>query len=80
MQDQRTLTPAEEDGKIDSAILGCLRDSDEQRPWSDDEITREIGSDTTDSLNRLYGVGLVHRLDGFVWATRAAIAADYLTI
>jgi len=80
MQGQRTLTPAEADGQIDSAILGCLRRQAEQRPWSVDEITREIGSDTTDSLNRLYGAGLIHRLDGFVWATRAAIAADDLMI
>jgi hypothetical protein len=49
---------------------------DVQRPWSREEIDREIGSDTTDSLNRLYGVGLIHRLDGFVWVTRAAIAAE----
>ena len=80
MQGQRTLTPAEADGQMDSAVLGCLRGKDEQRPWSVDEITREIGSDATDSLNRLYGVGLIHRLDGFVWATRAAVAADVITI
>jgi hypothetical protein len=71
MQDQRTLTPAEEDGQTDSAILGLLIDSDVQRPWSRDEIDREIGGDTTDSLNRLYGAGLIHRLQGFVWVTRA---------
>jgi hypothetical protein len=76
MQDQRTLTPAEEDGQIDSAILGLLMEPDVQRPWSREEIDREIGSDTTDNLNRLYGVGLIHRLDGFVWVTRAAIAAE----
>lgn len=76
MQDQRTLTPAEEDGHIDSAILGLLMEPDVQRPWSREEIDREIGSNTTDSLNRLYGVGLIHRLDGFVWVTRAAIAAE----
>jgi hypothetical protein len=76
MHDQRILTPAEEDGQIDSAILGLLIDPDVQRPWSREEIDREIGSDTTDSLNRLFGAGLIHRLDGFVWVTRAAIAAE----
>jgi hypothetical protein len=80
MHEQRTLTPAEEDGQIDGAILGLLISPDSQRPWSVEEIIREIGDDTTDSLNRLYGAGLIHRLDGFVWATRAALMADEIRI
>jgi len=80
MQEQRTLTPAEADAQIDSAILGLLLVPDVQRLWSRDEIEREIGSDVTDSLNRLYGGGLIHRLDGFVWATRAAIMTDEISI
>jgi hypothetical protein len=80
MHDQPTLTPAEQDGQIDSAILGLLIYENAQRPWSKDEITREIGSDTTDSLNRLYGAGLIHRLQGFVWATRAAIMAQEISL
>ena len=43
MHENPTLTPAEEDRQIDSAILALLIDSDAQRPWSTDEITREIG-------------------------------------
>jgi hypothetical protein len=76
MHDQSTLTPAEQDGQIDSAILGLLIDMDATRPWSFDEIEREIRSNPTDSLNRLYGGGLIHRLEGFVWASRAAVVAD----
>jgi hypothetical protein len=76
MQHQRTLTPAQEDGMIDSGVLGLLIRPDHRRLWSQDEIDREIGQDTTDSLNRLYGGGLIHRLDCFVWASRAAIKAD----
>jgi hypothetical protein len=49
------------------------------RPWSVDEIAREMGSDTTDSLRRLFGGGLIHRLDGFVWASRAAVMADEIS-
>ena len=49
---------------------------DDQRPWSVDEIEREIGKEAADSLNRLYGGGLIHHLDRFVWASRAAIMAD----
>jgi hypothetical protein len=82
MHDHRTLTPAEEDARSDSAVLGLMLGQDDQRPWSRDEIAREIGSEmnATDSLNRLYGAGLIHRLEGFVWATRAAIKADEISL
>jgi hypothetical protein len=39
-----------------------------------------MGRDVTDSLNRLYGGGLIHRLDGFVWASRAAVMADEIAM
>ena len=74
MPDQRT--PAEREGVTDSAILGLLMLEASHRPWAVDEIAREMRRDVTDSLNRLYGAGLIHRLDGFVWATRAAVTAD----
>ena len=73
MQNERTV--AEREGAIDSAILGMLVNSD-QRLWSRDEIEHEIGRDVTDSLNRLYGGGLIHRLQGFAWPTRAALMSD----
>ncbi len=76
MQENPTPTPAERQRTLDGAILGLLIDPDSHRPWSVDEIAREVGEDVTDSLNRLYGAGLIHRLDGFVWATRAAVVAD----
>lgn len=63
----------------DRAILGLLIDEDCQRLWSVAEIEQEIGEDATSGLARLHGAGLAHRLDGFVWATRAAVEADQLT-
>jgi hypothetical protein len=74
MHDQRT--PAEREGVTDSAILGLLMLETSHRPWAVDEVAREMRRDVTDSLNRLYGSGLIHRLDGFVWAARAAVTAD----
>jgi hypothetical protein len=80
MRDERTPTPAEEDTTTDSAVLGLLLDPGSERPWSREELAREIGDEiaTADSLGRLDGAGLIHRLDGFVWASRAALAAARL--
>jgi hypothetical protein len=73
-----TLTPAERDAQIESIVLLLLTDADVQRPWSDSEIAREIGNPmhTDQALQRLHAVGLIHRCDGFAWATRAAIRAE----
>ena len=80
MHDQRTPPgfPAEAD--TDGAIMAMLLQPDAQRPWTACEIVREIGDEiaVVDSLRRLHGGGLIHRLDGFVFATRAALASDQL--
>lgn len=78
VQDSSDIAVRERD--TDSAILALLVQTDEQRPWSTYEVEREIGGETTDALNRLYGAGLIHRLDGFVWATRAALHAEQLSL
>jgi hypothetical protein len=80
MRVQNSSDTAEQDRDTDSAILALLVEPDEQRPWSTYEVEREIGKETIDSLNRLYGAGLIHRLDGFVWATRAALHAEELSL
>jgi hypothetical protein len=80
MQHQRTLSPAEQERMIDAGVLGLLIRPDNRRLWSQDEIEREVGLEATDSLNRLYGAGLIHRLDSFVWVTRAAIVADNISM
>jgi hypothetical protein len=76
MQEQTTRDPADRERSVDCAILGLLIDLDSHRPWSVEEITREIGEETTDRLNRLHGAGLINRLDGFVWASRAAVVDE----
>jgi len=80
MHDQSTHPLLLPDAATDGAIMTMLLDSDAQRPWTFAEIVREIGNDiaVTDSLGRLYGGGLIHRLDGFVFATRAALRSDQL--
>ena len=83
MQGQRIPdepTPGERMDQLDSAILGMLILEPSHRPWSVDEIAREMGKNPTDSLRRLCGSGLIHRLDGFVWASRTAVRADEISV
>jgi hypothetical protein len=77
--EQDEMTPAERQGQLDSAILMTLMEETSHRPWSFEEIAREMGENPIDSLNRLYGGGLVHRLEGFYWASRAAVMADEIS-
>lgn len=77
MHQEPTLSVTEKEGMIDQAVLSLLVNADDQRLWSFEEIEREMGENPIDSLNRLYGGGLVHRLDKkFFWATRAALMMD----
>jgi hypothetical protein len=76
MQDEDTPSIIEQDASTDSAVLGLLMLETSHRPWAVDELAREMGSNVTDSLNRLYGGGLIQRLEGFVWASHAAVYAE----
>jgi hypothetical protein len=78
MHDERT--PAEREDCADAAVLTLLLDPEMPHAWSDEEIARELGDavETTDSLSRLHRSGLVHRLSGFVFPTRAARRAAQL--
>jgi hypothetical protein len=80
MQGQSTPSPAEEDAVFDGALLTSLLAADGQRPWTVEEVEREMGDRlaTTDSLMRLHRAGLIHRLDGYVFATRAALRGSQL--
>jgi len=51
-------------------------------PWTIDECVREHGSHVAaeDALARLHAAGLVHRLQDFVWPTRAAMRVNELRI
>jgi hypothetical protein len=79
MHDQgRPLSPDEERG-LEEGILNMLLD--ERGLWSADEVAREAGGDpieAEDALTRLHAEGLVHRVEGFVFATRPAARAERL--
>jgi len=80
MREQGICTPAQDDAVTDGEIMSMLLAPDGQRPWTVGEIAREIGDEiaATDSLRRLHGGGLIHRLDRFVFATRTALASHQL--
>ena len=82
MHDQRSPTPAEDDQNIDGSVLSMLLHADAPWPWTVDEVTREIGDAiaVADSLARLYGAGLIHRLEGFVFPTRPAVQAERVAL
>lgn len=82
MHDSDIHSVARYDDKIDQAILGLLIDDRCSPQWAIEELVREIGDRVAveDSLRRLYGAGLIHRLgEGFVFPTRAAVRAHQLT-
>jgi hypothetical protein len=82
MQDDPSMDPSDVLRVSDSAVYGLLILPDEQRPWSISELALELGSpiDVEDALARLHGAGLVHRCGEFVWATRAALAAEAMEL
>jgi hypothetical protein len=76
MPDQKPIPNGEtEEARIDWHILDLLIDPDEQRPRAVCEIIREHGHEQNalDGLDRLNAAGLIHHIEGYVWASRAAI-------
>jgi predicted transcriptional regulator len=72
VNDQHT-TVAEDEDRVDATVLLLLLD--ETHPiWHTEEIGREIGDPlaASDAIARLHAAGLVHRVEPFVLATRAA--------
>jgi hypothetical protein len=74
-----TATNVEQDDAMDEAIMGLLL-IDHPGLWSVGEVERSTGDPiaTKESLDRLVAVGLVHRLEDFVLATRSAARAGEL--
>ncbi len=73
-------TPAAQEERADADVLSLLLHDDMPHPWSEDEVALELGDpvEAADALSRLHGCGLVHRVTGFVFPTRAARRAAKL--
>jgi hypothetical protein len=81
MQTQTNSAGSEEFARLDWAILGLLVNPNEQRPWSEAEIARDISTpgNVSDGLARLHKAGLVHRWEGLASATQSAVRFYNLT-
>jgi hypothetical protein len=74
--------PADEDELVQKGILGLLLTPASRRLWSVVEVERETGKQlaTADALASLHAAGLIHRCGEFVFATRAALCMDRLSL
>lgn len=74
MHEKAMRSAVERDSAIDEAVMGLLL-GEYDGLWAVEEVEREIGDSVQarDSLDRLVGGGLVHKVDErFVSASRAA--------
>jgi fatty acid-binding protein DegV len=78
----QTATVAEVEEQTDRLILSLLSSSQFPGLWSVNELAREIGKpiDVEDTIHRLHGQGLIHRLDDFVFVTHAAACCEALRL
>jgi hypothetical protein len=72
------VNPGERLDADERAVLLLL--FEDRSPWTLDELGRELcgRGDAADAVSALARAGLVHRLDDFVFPTRAARRSDEL--
>ena len=75
MQDQTSPRDvAAEFDQVERVVLNLLLDSETAGVWSEREVAQALGSDVraAHALVSLHSSGLIHRLEEFVFPTRAA--------
>lgn len=79
MHHQASRSAVEQDAATDREIMDFLL-VDRPGLWSEGEIARELGDEIAaqDGIGRLARAGLVHRLDGFVFASRSGASSAAL--
>ena len=77
-RDERHGSPCVEDARVERAVLELLLCSRGPGLWSIEELVREIGDEVVvqDALAHLNASRLIHRLEQFVFVTRAATRLD----
>jgi hypothetical protein len=91
MHDQRTgrhregeppSRVAQVEDQTDRLILTLLLSSQFPGLWSIDELKREIGRsiEVADSIRRLHGQGLIHKIEDYVFVTHAVACYEQLRV
>jgi hypothetical protein len=77
-----SMSAAGQDDRDDGMLLAMLVGSDHPGLWSVEELIHAMGDRVAviDSLMRLEHDGLIHRLERFVFPTRAAVRAHELQL
>jgi hypothetical protein len=77
-----SVNPSDQDDGRDRAIMGLLLSSQPPEIWTADALEGELRKPLYDSLDALYGQGLIYRWDGygeeFVLVARAVARFDEL--
>jgi hypothetical protein len=74
---------AGEEQQVEGAILGLLLNFEAGSLWSEEEVVSQLSAsrlEVIDGLASLQAAGLIHRMDDFVFATRAASTFDRLEL
>lgn len=83
MDGHGSCAAVELDRPAEGAILGLLLNFDSGSLWSVEEVVRQLSAsrlEVIDGLASLEAAGLIHRVDDFVFATRAASSFDRLEL
>jgi len=83
MSGRGSCVTAEREQRAEGAILGLLLNFEAGSLWSVEELVRQLSAprlDVMDGLANLQAAGLIHRVDEFVFATRAASTFDRLEL
>jgi hypothetical protein len=83
MSGRGSCVTAGQEEQAEAAILGLLLNFEAGSLWSVDELVRQLSAsrlEVIDGLTSLHAAGLIHRVDDFVFVTRAASSFDRLEL
>jgi hypothetical protein len=83
MSGRGSCVMAEPERQAEGAILGLLLNFEAGSLWSVEEVVHQLSAprlEVIDGLASLEAAGLIHRIEDYVFATRAASSFDRLQL